>query len=74
MRMTVCNEIRTHYAAWRFLAMMDCSNQSLNQVRIFFFLCFYSTLSFISNYLYLFIFVGMLQGHLFSAEEFPKMG
>jgi hypothetical protein len=23
LRMTICNEIRTHYAAWRFLAVMD---------------------------------------------------
>jgi hypothetical protein len=37
MRKAICQEIKKHYAAWRFLAVMDCSNQSLNQVSCLFF-------------------------------------
>ncbi len=31
MRMSICRDIREHFAAWKFLAGLDCSNQSVNQ-------------------------------------------
>jgi hypothetical protein len=36
MRMKLCIDIQKQFAAWKFLAVLDCSNQSLNQVRLCF--------------------------------------
>jgi hypothetical protein len=36
LRMSICREIRKHYTAWRFLAMMDCSNQSMTLFLLFY--------------------------------------
>ncbi len=37
IRLETCREIKKFYAPWRFLeVIMDCSQQSLNQVSIFF--------------------------------------
>ena len=33
LKVEVCKEIKKYYAAWKFLAVMDGSNQSLNQVQ-----------------------------------------
>jgi len=33
LKVGICKEIKKYYAAWKFLAVMDGSNQSLNQVR-----------------------------------------
>jgi hypothetical protein len=33
IRMKVSRDIRKHFAAWKFLEVLDCSKQSLNQVR-----------------------------------------
>lgn len=74
--MAICREIKKHYTIWSFLAVMDSSNQYLNQIRfsfpLFYFLCikFYSTFFPLSN---LHLFVGMLQGNLHdTAALFPK--
>jgi FtsZ-binding cell division protein ZapB len=32
LKLEICREIKKYYAAWKFLAVMDGSNQSLNQV------------------------------------------
>ncbi len=34
LQMDACRKIRKHFAPWRFLQVMDCSKQSLNQVRV----------------------------------------
>jgi hypothetical protein len=36
MRLDICREIKRYYCAWRFLERMDSSNQSLNQVILFY--------------------------------------
>ena len=35
IRLETCREIKKFYGPWRFLEVMDCSQQSLNQVSIF---------------------------------------
>ena len=35
LQMDLCRQIRKHFAPWRFLEIMDCSKQSLNQVRLY---------------------------------------
>jgi hypothetical protein len=35
IQMDVCRQIRKHYTPWRFLEVLDCSKQSLNQVTAF---------------------------------------
>ena len=30
-----CREVKKHYTGWQFLKALDCSTQSLNQVRFF---------------------------------------
>jgi hypothetical protein len=34
LRMDICREIRQHFAPRRFLEVLDCSKQSLNQVNV----------------------------------------
>jgi hypothetical protein len=50
LRMNICREIGKHYAAWRFLEVMDSSSQSLNQVCITFFFVYQAGMRVISKY------------------------
>ncbi len=72
MKREVYKQIKKYYAPWRFLEVMDCSQQSLNQVSKFFF--FFEQNSFsATNHLFS-VSKGMLQVYLQHTERFPEVG
>ena len=72
-RLKLCREIKQHFAPWHFLQVLDCSNQSLNQVSHILHHNYSTFIISHSTFLF-FLVIGVLQSYLFSAASISQMG
>jgi hypothetical protein len=72
IRMETCQEIKKLFAPWHILDIMDCSQQSLNQVSyVSYVLAFHSL---ICDSLRSFFLLGMLQSNLWNKKNLSQNG